>query len=158
MPLPEYGFCVGFSIIGLAVSVAVLLPNLLLVVFPPRPSLPTLHVPAALRWAERAGQALCLTLPALTAPGAITPGWAAPTGAAVFGYWMLWMRYLRRRSPASLFGDLRGVPVPMALLPVSAFLSCALLLGNPWIAAAAALLAIGHIPASMLRARSIDAS
>lgn len=41
----------------------------------------------------------------------------------------------------------------MALAPVAAFLGAAAWLQNPWIALAAVILAIGHIPASLLAAR-----
>ncbi len=74
---------------------------------------------------------------------------------SVFGYWLLWGRYARLRTPAALFGPVRGIPVPMAILPVAAFLSCAMLLSNPWITVAAVVLASGHIPVSLLRARAL---
>ncbi len=69
-------------------------------------------------------------------------------------YWALWVRYLvsgRRRS--SLFASIVGLPVPMALLPVGVFLAGAAWLQNPWIAIAAAVLAAGHIPSSLIAAK-----
>lgn len=42
--------------------------------------------------------------------------------------------------------------MPMALLPVMAFLCGAGLLANPWTAVAATILTAGHIPASLILA------
>lgn len=144
----------GFSLLGLAVSLAIFLPNLLLIPFPPRPKLESPAVPRVLLVFERAGQALCMTVPAITAAGPIARGWAVPVVLAVLAYGALWIRYLRRGRPASaLFDTVFGIPVPMALAPVVAFLGAAAWLQNPWIALAAVILAIGHIPMSLLAAR-----
>lgn len=148
----------GFSWIGLAVSAAVLLPNLLLIVLPPPSRIPEAHVPAYLAWTERLGQMLCLSVPAITAAGQITPLWSVLLALSVLGYWLLWARYVRQRTPAALFGGLWGVPVPMAILPVAAFMFAALLLGNLWIGVSAAVLASGHIPVSLRRARALGPS
>lgn len=144
----------GFSLLGLAVSLAIFLPNLLLIPFPPRPKLESPAVPRVLLVFERAGQALCMTVPAITATGATAWGWAVPVALAVLAYGALWIRYLRRGRPASALSDtVLGIPVPMALAPVAAFLGTAAWLQNPWIALAAVVLAVGHIPTSLLAAR-----
>ncbi|MCT2225534.1 hypothetical protein [Microbacterium paraoxydans] len=144
----------GFSLLGLAVSLAIFLPNLLLIPFPPRPKLESPAVPRVLLVLERAGQALCMTVPAITATGPIVWGWAVPVALAVLAYGALWIRYLRRgRSGSALFDTVLGIPVPMALAPVAAFLGTAAWLQNPWIALAAVVLAVGHIPTSLLAAR-----
>ena len=145
----------GFSPLGLLVSALVLAPNLLLLRFPPRPALPAVSAPWPLMIAERVGQALCLVVPAITEPGVIGWGGAAPVALAVAGYLALWGRYLSLRSPAALFGPVLRIPVPMAILPVVAFAATAAWLANPWIAAAALVLAIGHIPSSLLTARAV---
>ena len=67
----------GFSPIGLAISVAVLTPNLLMLIFPPRDAQPVVRVPGPVSWLERAGQALCRVVPAITAPAAIVWPWLA---------------------------------------------------------------------------------
>lgn len=146
----------GFSPLGLIVGVLVLAPNLLLLRFPPRPALPTVRVPWPLAWAERAGQALCLVVPAITEPGPIAWGWSALVAAALAAYLTLWGRYLATgRHPWALFGPVLRVPVPMAILPVVAFLATAAWLANPWIALAAVVLAVGHIPSSLLMAGAV---
>lgn len=145
----------GFSPVGLLVSLAVLAPNLLLLWFPPKTPVASAHVPAALTWMERAGQALCLVVPAIAAPGAIVAGWAVPASAALIGYYVLWARYVASGcEPAALYRAWWRLPVPMALLPVAVFLAAAGLLSSVWIAASALILAIGHVPASLIVARA----
>lgn len=149
----------GFSPLGLLVSALVLAPNLLMLRFPPRPSLPSTRVPWPLTWAERAGQALCLVVPAITEPGTIAWGWSVLVAAAVAAYLALWGRYLTTGRRADvLFGSVLRVPVPMAILPVVAFLATAAWLANPWIGIAAVVLAIGHIPSSLIMARDVSAA
>ncbi|WP_425837191.1 hypothetical protein [Microbacterium sp. PA5] len=146
----------GFSGYGLAVGLAVLAPSLLLIRLPPRPPLPAVHVPVALTWLERAGQAACLVVPAITAPGTVAAGWLIPLTIALAAYYALWVRYLLTGRPlTALYGSLWTVPVPMAILPVIVFFSAAGWLGNPWIAASAAALAAGHIPAALIVARAV---
>lgn len=137
-------------------SLAVLAPNLLMVAFPPRTAVPQVRVPSALTWLERGGQGLCLVVPAITAPGELRWWWLVLVAAAVAAYWALWGRYLTSgRTVAALYGPLWRVPVPMAILPVVAFAASAAWLSNGWIALAAAVLAAGHIPASVLTAREV---
>ena len=147
---------VGFSPVGLIVSLAVLAPNFLLLL-PLRDPAPAVRLPPLLDWVERAGQALCLVVPAITAPGVLTWWWAVPVAAGLAGYYALWVRYLRAGRPvAALYRRACGVPVPMAILPVVVFLAASGWLGNPWIAAAAVVLGAGHIPAAMITARTLD--
>ncbi|MGP3536123.1 hypothetical protein ACTU3I_15110 [Microbacterium sp. RD1] len=146
----------GFSPLGLAISLAVLAPNLILVVAPPRRPLPPVRPAWPLGVLERAGQALCLVVPAITVGGRPSWGWSVPTAAAVVAYYALWARYLRRgRRSETLYAPWWRVPVPMAILPVVAFASGAALLANPWVAGAAAILAAGHIPAASIIARAV---
>ena len=146
----------GFSALGLALSLALLLPSLLLIRYPPDPALPDAAVPPALVFVERGGQALCMTVPALTVGVGVRWGWAVPVLVCAFAYWVLWGRYFAcRRSPAALFGPVWGIPVPMALLPVAAFLTGSAWLMNPWMLIAACLLAAGHIPASLIIWRAV---
>lgn len=115
--------------------------------------------PRLLTVVERTGQALCLVVPAVTASGTIVWWWwAAPAGVALAGYYLLWVRYLRVRTPDLLYRAAGVLPVPMAVLPVVVFLAAGAWLGNPWIAASAVVLAAGHIPASMRVARAVEAA
>jgi hypothetical protein len=113
-------------------------------------------VPWPLTWLERAGQALCLVVPAITASGELRWWWVAPATVALATYDGLWGRYLASgREFATLYRPLLRVPVPMAILPVVVFLSAGAWLSNGWIAAAAVVLAAGHVPASAFIARAI---
>jgi hypothetical protein len=147
---------VGFSLLGLAVALAVLLPSLLLVWFPPTEPWPDVAVPRILTALERVGQALCVVVPAVVLPGTLVWPWLIVAIAALAGYDALWGRYLDRgRSLRLLYGPFWRVPVPMAILPVVTFLAAAAWLSNPWLAVAAVVLAIGHIPASVIIARTL---
>lgn len=140
----------GFSPWGLLVGLAVLLPNLLLVWFPPRTPIPRVVIPWWMGGFERVGQALCLVVPAITAPGDLAWWWCGPVVAGLTGYYALWVRYVRTgRSASALYGPVWGVPVPMAVLPVLVFVAAAMWLRNPWLAVSAAVLAVGHVPAAM---------
>lgn len=157
IPSDRYPADVSFSPFGLAVSLAVLAPNLLMIAFPPRDPAPSVLVPWPLTWLERAGQALCLVVPAITAAGELRWWWLAPAAVALATYYGLWGRYIASgREFATLYRPLWMVPVPMAILPVVVFLSAAVWLSNGWIAAAAVVLAAGHVPASALIARAIE--
>ncbi|MDL5353175.1 hypothetical protein [Microbacterium sp. zg-YB36] len=148
----------GFSPLGLIVAVAVLAPNLLMLWLPPHPPLTPVRVPRALEWLERAGQALCLVVPAITEPGALRWGWVVPALAALAAYYALWGRYLAGgRSGTALYRPLWGLPVPMAIFPVTVFLAASVWLSNGWLALSAVILAAGHIPAALIIARQVDA-
>lgn len=84
----------GFSPLGLMVSLGVLAPNLLLAWLPLRAPLPSVRVPAPLRWLERAGQALCMVVPAITTPGNVVWWWVLPVVGGLACYYVLWGRYL----------------------------------------------------------------
>ena len=128
-----------------------LAPNLLLLAWPPRGPHPRPRVPWPFAWLERAGQALCLVVPAITAVGTPRVPWLLPALAALGAYYALWGRYFGRgRSWASLYAPLWVIPVPMAVFPVMCFLAAAVALQNWWMAAAAVVLACGHIPVSLL--------
>lgn len=142
-----------WSIPGLVLSLAVLAPALLLLAWRPT-SVPDAVDDGGSVWGaiEKAGQAGCLVAPFLTgmAGGAsIAAGvrFAAlgVTVAAVGVYYALWVRYLRGRRFVDLYRPWGPVPVPMAVFPVIAFGVSAVWLQSWWVAAAALVLAIGHI-------------
>lgn len=141
----------------MAVSIAVLAPNFLLLFFPPRDPAVPVPVPRTLQWIERVGQALCLVVPAITSVSDIVWWWCAPAALALAAYFAMWIRYLAAgRRRALLYASAWRVPVPMAILPVLVWLTTAAWLGNPWIGGAAVVLAAGHIPVSLAVRRSLD--
>ena len=140
---------------GLILSLAVLAPSLLVARFPPREPLPRSSVPGPLRWAERVGQAMCLVVPAVGASGTVVWWWSVPMSCGLLAYYALWARYLATGRHAESLYWWRRVPAPMAILPVVVFLAGAGWLSSPWIAVAAVVLAVGHIPVSLSAARAV---
>jgi hypothetical protein len=150
---------VGFSPFGLVLSLAVLAPNLLMIWLPPRTAAPSVAVPRPLAWLERTGQALCLVLPVIVEPAATRWWWSWPVAIALAVYYALWARYLHEgRALTALYRPLWKIPVPMAVMPVAALLAGSVLLDNVWLAAGALVLAAGHVPASVVIARSLGAT
>ncbi|MFS0854405.1 hypothetical protein [Microbacterium sp. 179-I 3D4 NHS] len=92
----------------------------------------------------------------VTATGSVSWWWLPAVVLAVAAYYGLWGRYLvGARRFADLYRPLGKLPVPMALLPVVAFLATGAWLSNPWIAGAGVILAAGHIPAALVIARHL---
>lgn len=159
MPLRELAWDVGFSPCGLLVVLAVFAPNLLMVWLPPRTPMPRVATPLWVGVLERAGQALCLLVPVVTLPGQLAWWWALPVIVGLVGYYALWVQYfLTGRMIAALYRQVWGMPVPMAVLPVLVFFAAACWLRNPWLAASATILAVGHVHASMRIARALSES
>lgn len=146
----------SFSWVGLLVGLAVLAPNLLLIPFRPVDGFRAVRVPLPLTILERAGQAGCLALVAITAFGP-PDVWFAFMVVAIAAYWALWVRYLvRGRTFALLYRSLGPLPIPMAVFPVLAFALAAAWGASPWLGAVTAVLAAGHLPTSWITARAAD--
>lgn len=144
-----------FSFAGAVVSLVVLLPNLLLLAFPPRDALTTRDAGLLATILERAGQVGCLALPFLVGAAGSWSWWLVPLGLAVATYLALWGRYLADRRTASLYRPLGPLPIPMAVFPVLAFLSAGGWLGSVFVGASALVLAAGHLPNSWAAWRSV---
>lgn len=154
-----------FSIAGAVVSLVVLLPNLLLIAFPPRDDVRPRDAGMLATILERAGQVGCLVLPFLVGGQGTWSWWLVPVVVAIGAYLALWGRYLVERRTASLYRPLGfrrsgsapfALPIPMAVFPVLAFLSAAGWLGSVYVGAAALVLAAGHLPNSWAAWRSIE--
>ena len=136
---------------SLLITAAVLLPNLIFLVFPP------LNVnkygksadPLLFTIVERVGQVGSFVLPlffSLTFSGGIVAVAWIVMGLALAFYYAGWARYiLRRRDYAFLFKSMLGIPVPMAICPVLYFLFSSVVLGSIYQALAAVVLGVGHI-------------
>lgn len=136
---------------SLLITAAVLLPNLLFLVFPP------LNVSKCGKSAdsllftivERVGQVgsffLPLFFPLSFSGRLVTIAWTV-MGLALAFYYAGWLRFfLRGRDYALLFRPMLGIPVPMAVSPILYFLLSSVVLGSVYQAVAAAVLGIGHI-------------
>lgn len=147
----------GFSLAGLAVSLAVLAPNLALVWAPPRDwSAIRVTVPLPVSALERVGQIGCLVLPAISGTHGHVDPWLVLLVLLVAIYHGLWVRYLLTgRRTAQLYAPLGPVPVPMAVVPVLAFLVAAIWLTTWPLAVAGALLAVGHLTTAARTAHAL---
>ena len=140
----------GFHPEGIALSAAILLPNILFLFFPPREA-PAAQPGglAAFVVLERIGQAACAVLPTLfgwQAAGAQSIAALAGMALALALYWACWARYFARgRAFRLLFAPFLRIPLPMAAAPVAYFAFAALGMGSWWFAAAVAAFAAGHI-------------
>jgi hypothetical protein len=140
----------SLSLPGLLIVLAILAPNLLMFLLPPK------GMPSDLKDAgpaftvmERIGQAGCFVLPALLGGGLNGRAcglWLPLIGACVLVYWALWARYAwRGHTFRLLFEPVLGIPVPMAVVPVAAFGLEAVRTRSVWLGAAVLLLAVGHL-------------
>jgi len=143
-------------LLGTLIAAAVLLPNLLLVFFPPRHGeLPQPHVGFVFTALERAGQLGCLVL-LIFAPGDFAqPIWGVLVAASISLYWALWSRYLASRDARTLYAPLGIIPIPMAVFPVLAFAFAAAWSSSWSLAAATAVLAVGHLTVSWRSYRAL---
>lgn len=143
----------GFSVMGLIIVALILVPNLFIIILPPK------NTPKEIKDAcvlvtviERLGQAGCFILPVFSRgwlEGRGIDVWLVLMAVCIAVYWALWIRYAARRDFAMLFEPLMFIPVPMAVFPVLAFASAAVWARSPWLGIAAAALALGHIANSL---------
>jgi hypothetical protein len=149
--------------LGGIVALAVLLPNLLAVIYPPTARL-TDNPPSAstrlqiLTIIERIGQAGCFIVPFFyrLPPVAVGVIPLAVMLVCLVLYYAGWMRYLvRGRAEAWFYRPLLGIPLPMVFMPVLYFLAASAYLGSIWLALAALVLGVGHISVSWLQGRKI---
>ncbi len=140
---------------SLLITVAVLIPNLLFLVLPPKsatkygkPDGPPLFTVL-----EKIGQVSTFVLP-LFSPLSFSGAWTlvawVAMGTLLASYYALWIRFfVGDRNYALLFRPILNVPVPMALSPVLYFLLSSVILGSIWQAIAAVVLGVGHITVSI---------
>jgi hypothetical protein len=136
---------------SLLITAAILLPNLLYLAFPPV-NLKRYGSPKdsrVLEIVERIGQGSSFLLPVLFRPmfsGTIVILAWTLMGISLAFYYACWIRFFANgRDYALLFARWAGIPVPMAISPVAAFLLSSIVLGSFWQAFAAVILGLGHI-------------
>ena len=151
----------GFSSVGLAFLLALVVPNLLWALR----ARPVGYDPSTesrvLGAFERVGQVATTAAALLFADTNLGP-WTAWTwwlvGAIVLmlAYEAAWVRYFRSpRTMRDFTRSLLGVPVPLASLPVVAFLLLGIYGRLIWLVAAAVILGIGHVGIHLRHARSL---
>jgi len=143
--------------LGGLVSIAVLLPNLLVVFWSPWPSqsggnAEVVSENRLLLVLERVGQLGCFALPfflQIELRGATEAVALGVMVAALALYYSGWLRYLRYgRKEDILYAPMWRLPLPMAVMPILYFLAASMILHSVWLTASAVILGIGHIPLS----------
>jgi hypothetical protein len=139
--------------LGGLITLAVLLPNLLMLFLPPR------EVPATIdekepryrmmEIIERVGQAGVFLIPffyPLPVLRAASVDALAVMVLALLFYYSGWARYVSKgHRYVLLYAPFLGVPLPMAISPVVYFAAASVFLGAWPLAAAAVVLAVGHL-------------
>ncbi|WP_432840073.1 hypothetical protein [Dactylosporangium sp. CA-092794] len=154
----------GFSYVGAAFLLALFVPNLLW----SRYARPAGYDPSgehrALRIAERAGQVLTVAAAVCFAGTNLRPWtpwswWLVAAVAAMVAYEAGWIRYFAGpHTSEAFYRSLLGVPVPLATLPVAAFLLLGVYGRLPPLIGAVALLGIGHIGIHLQHRRASHSS
>jgi hypothetical protein len=139
--------------IGGLITLLILLPNVFYF-WASRPQVDAYEIPRSvvdgvMGGLERAGQLGSFVLPFFYTIN-ITPAShkiaMVVMGIALVFYYICWGRYfLMGRQPALLYAPLAGIPLPMAISPILYFLAAAALTGSLLLAAAALVLAAGHL-------------
>jgi hypothetical protein len=144
--------------LGGLVTIFVLLPNLLMLFFPPTGLPPgagkKTSLTAVMEIVERAGQVCAFVIPffyPLRVQGSLEIASLAGMILALLFYYLNWARYLRQgRAFRLLYQPCAGIPLPLAVSPVIYFLLAASLFHSWLLLAAAVVLGIGHIYVSSL--------
>jgi hypothetical protein len=142
--------------LGGIISLAVLLPNLLLLALPPEgipPQQARQDQPRRIiEIIERLGQVGCFAIPffyPIPALREVSVDVLVVMGLALGFYYAGWARYaLKGHRFVLLYAPLLGVPLPMAISPVVYFAAASVLLSSWPLAFSVVLLAIGHLSVS----------
>jgi hypothetical protein len=141
--------------LGGTITILVLLPNLLMIFFPPAGTPPPRRVDGRLERLmgilERVGQVASFAIPFFYAldfdinDGEIGIALALMVLSLGF-YYVCWARYLLLGHRFELlYKPCLGFPLPLAICPMVYFLAAAALLHSPYLWLAASILAVGHI-------------
>jgi hypothetical protein len=139
---------------GGLVTVLVLLPNLLWMLFPPReqperdagPKSELYRLMEVLEWVGRVAAFVLPFFYRVEAQNARQVVALAVMALALLLYYAGWARYfVRGRGYALLFAPFLGLPLPLAVSPIVYFLAASALFGSWCLALAALLLGVGHL-------------
>ncbi len=151
----------GFSYIGLVYLLLLFIPNLIWLKKRPDGYRELAKKEnKVLAWFERIGQALT-TVSALIfkdlnpAPFSAWTGWLMASACLVLLYEVCWIRYFVKPDLKSFYGRFFLVPVPLASLPVAAFILLGVYGKVIWLSVSAVVLGIGHIGIHIGHARRI---
>jgi len=151
----------GFSVVGAGFLIALFVPNLLWTWAKPAGYDPS-GENRVLRMLERVGQVLT-TVAALVFSDTGLRSWSAwswwlvTAVALMVAYEACWIRYFTSgRTMRDLYRSLAGIPVPLASLPVAAFVLLGVYGRLVPLALAAIVLGIGHIGLHLQHRRRLD--
>lgn len=142
----------GLHYTGILISVLILLPNILMLIFTPR-SVPKLtSSPIIFTVLERIGQITCFVLPILYGQRIAEQPINVITllmGICLLVYYIGWIRFFGGgREFSLLFKPLGPIPIPMALFPILYFLLLAFWQQSYLFGIPALIFAIGHFVTS----------
>ncbi len=140
---------------GGLISILVLLPNLLFLMFPPRDVPCERRKPARgweiMEWVGRLGVFMVPFFCWIEIEGAVEITAVAILIGALGLYYASWVRYVRRgRSFRLLFQPMWGTPLPMAVAPIVYLFAASVVLHSWWQLLATVLFMIGHLSISNL--------
>lgn len=134
--------------LNLLIPFLVLLPNIVYIFLKPRERVQEIHVNILLSVFEKVGQVGMVVLP-LFFPLYITLLLAIPAAVALVAYYLVWLRYFRKRSLKALYGPVYYIPIPLALFPVVFFFFVALMFNEVLIYVAWLVFTVGHVGVSV---------
>lgn len=140
----------GFSFMGTLIAITILVPNLLLIKFPPKNAPDnSKDIKIIFTILERIGQVACIFLLIISKRNFNNLSmnvYALLMSLCILIYYYLWIRYLiKDQNYRLLWEPLIFIPIPMAVFPVCAFAFAALLGKSVWLGIAVIFLAIGHL-------------
>ena len=151
----------GPAPLGGLISLAILAPDILWLFFPPR------RVPAGIESGkvvakvELLGRIATFTLPfcyPLVVRTELEWGAFGVGVIALAFYYAGWVRYFAQgRDFHLLYSSLAGIPVAMAVAPITSFAASAVMLHSPWLGLATAIFGAAHILSSTAIARHLAA-
>ncbi|MBR2835783.1 MAG: hypothetical protein IKE43_08790 [Coriobacteriales bacterium] len=156
----------GFSWIGALYLIALFVPNILWARNKPE-SYDKLasHEAPWMVWCERIGEVLTCTCAAIFAetnphaPIDVWTSWLVFSVSCMFLYLASWRIYFTSTEKLeAMYAPVMGIPVPLASLPVAAFLLLGIY-GHAWpLVAATVILGIGHIGIHVCHAKELGLS
>ncbi|WP_117169478.1 hypothetical protein [Paraliobacillus sediminis] len=138
----------GFSLTGLLLAVLILVPNLLILIFPPTNKLSKSDAGFLFTLLERVGQVSCIFILVMSKENYQSiniDSLFVLFGLCILFYYGLWIRYVVKGHDFKLlYKPIVLIPIPMAVFPVFAFFFVSLWSQSTYLVLAVILLAVGH--------------
>ena len=154
----------GFSYVGLIFLLMLFIPNLVWAKNQPEGYTALSKTEnKALLLLERIGQVLVTTCALIFSDFNLKPVspwslWLLGSFILMVMYEIAWVRYFRKPTLETFYASMYGVPVPLASLPVTAFLLLGIYGKNIWLILSVLILGIGHIGIHLAHHNTIQKS